>query len=96
MNEAPITLAVTRLPHAVEVRVLGSAASTVRADFVVAVDAGSNVSEHRGTALIVPARNAVLSSITVAMAPDAPWRVALRVTPDGGVPYEEVRASNEA
>ncbi|HEX8532540.1 MAG TPA: curli-like amyloid fiber formation chaperone CsgH [Allosphingosinicella sp.] len=91
--QAPVYLVAEPSAGGVRVQVLGKSDAPYEGVFSLDVEAGGNVSRHRGSVTLGGGEHVTLSTVTVGLAPAAAWRATLRVEPKSGSAYEQVRTS---
>ncbi len=89
----PIRIIAEPADGGVRVRVVGSASAPYAASFSLEVTSRANRSVHRGSANLAGGESVTLSTVTLGNSPPGEWRAHLRVEPEGGEAYEEIRTS---
>ena len=88
---APIQLVVEPLGHAVRLKVVGVSDVALSAAYSLEVSGGGNRSLQRGQATLRPGVRATLVTLTLGSEKD--WAATLRVSPEGGEPYQRTAVS---
>ena len=92
--QPPIYLVAEAGTDSVRVQVVGKSEAPYEATFSLEVEAGGNVSRHRGSAALGGGAPVTLSTVTVGIATGGQWRARLTVEPATGNAYEQVQASD--
>jgi hypothetical protein len=90
----PIYLVTQPTAAGVKVEVVGAVTADYQATFTLEVCAAGNQSTHRSSVHLRPGGTAILSNVSVGGSPQAAWTVRLRVEPNQGPAYEQVRSSS--
>ncbi len=89
----PILLVAEPFDGGVQVRVVGASKQPYAAVFSLEVTSGGNRSVHRGSVSLTSGEPATLSTISLGNAEPGQWRAHLKVEPQSGRAYEQVRTS---
>ncbi len=89
----PIYLVVEPAGSDLRFRVMGASKAEFEASFSLEVTGGGNQSRHLGSAKLAGGEAVVLSTVTLGNVARGQWRALLRVEPQGGEAYEQVRSS---
>jgi hypothetical protein len=87
----PIHLVVETLDDTVRLKVVGESDVALSAAYSLEVSGGGNRSLQRGQATLRPGVSATLVTLTLGSGKD--WAATLRVSPDGGQPYQRTAIS---
>lgn len=90
----PIHLVAQPVGGGVQVSVVGSSKQAYAASFSLEVTSGGNRSVHSGSVSLTGGERATLSTVTLGNTPPSEWRAHLRVEPEAGEPYEQIRTSS--
>ncbi len=89
----PIRVVAEPVGGGVQVRVVGASEQPYAALFSLEVTSGGNRSVHRGSVSLTGGEPATLSTVTLGNAQPGQWRAHLKVEPQSGPAYEQVRTS---
>ncbi len=89
----PIRVVAEPVGGGVQVSVVGASKQPYAALFTLEVTSGGNRSVHRGSVSLTGGEPATLSTVTLGNAEPGQWRAHLKVEPQSGPAYEQVRTS---
>lgn len=92
-ESVPIQLVAEPAGDGVRLRVVGASQAAYFASFALEVTSEGNRSLHKGSANLQGGDTVTLSTITLGNAAPGRWRAHLRVEPQDGQAYEQVRTS---
>ncbi len=90
---SPIYLVTEPAEQGVRVMVIGASSGDFAATFTLDVVGSGNRSRHSGSVTLYPGEPVTLSTVTIGNAAPGQWEARLRVQPQGGPAYEQVRTS---
>jgi hypothetical protein len=91
--EAPIYLVTEPAEQGIRIKVVGAPKADIDATFALEVVGSGNQSRHSGSASLRAGETVTLSTVTLGDVQPGQWRAHLRVQPQGGTAYEQVRTA---
>ncbi len=89
----PVQLVAQPVGGGVQVTVVGASKQPYAAVFSLEVTSAGNRSVHRGSVSLTGGEPATLSTVTLGNVAPGQWRAHLKVEPQSGQAYEQVRTS---